>query len=167
MNSGEAINIFHQHLLPVQHFSPVIKTVSQHAWAAMVLIFATGIIVVLKINAAPKLLKIVQSTYNLQVQGQLEREEFNPFRSFSMLLNVLYLISFSFLIYKINRYYQLMYDEHSAFVQFLFFLGIVLFVYALKFLFNKLVAFITNEVKSIDEFETNCFIINYFIFTIF
>ena len=161
MNSAEAINIFNQHLLPIQHFTPIVKTSTQHVWASVVLIIAMGIVVVLKISAAPKLVKVIQSTYNVQVQAQLEREEFNPFRSFSVLLNVLYILSFSFLVYKINRYYQLVYSERSTFVQYVYFTGIVVVVYVLKYLLNKLVALITGEVKPIDEFETNCFIVNY------
>jgi hypothetical protein len=161
VTSGAIINIFHEHLLPLQHLSPILKTSGQHAWAALVLIFAVGIVVVLKINATPKLLKIIQSTYNVQVNAQLEREEFNPFRSFSLMLNALYLLSYAFLAYKINRYYQLVYTEHSTFVQFLLFTGIILVVYMLKYTANKLVSVISNEPKLVDEFETNCFIINY------
>ncbi len=161
MNSSAYGNIFNQHLLPLQHLGPLAKVSSQQTWAALVLIFAFSILVVLKINAAPKLIKIIQSTYNVQVNAQLEREEFNPFRSFSILLNVLYLLCFSFLIYKINRYYQLVYTDAGSFVQFLYFMGIIIMAYGVKFIMNKFVSIVTNETKSIYEFETNCFIINY------
>lgn len=154
-------NIFYEHLLPLQHAQPIIKYTSQQAWASVVLILAFSITVILKVNAYPKLIKIIQSTYNTQVNAQLEREEFNPFRSYSILLNALYLITFAFLVYKINAYYQLVYLNNSSFVQFLLFVILVLLFYVFKFAINKALSIITDETKSIYEFETNCYIINY------
>ncbi len=161
MNSTSSVNIFNQHLLPLQHTEPILKMSTQHAWAAIVLMLAFSILVVLKVNAYPKLIKIVQSTYNTQVNAQLEREEINPFSSYSILLNLIYFITCAFLLYKINLTFKLMYTNTSSFVQFILFVLIVLAVYIFKILINKLLSIITQEFKSINEFENNCFLINY------
>jgi len=161
VNSSPSVNIFHQHLLPLQHAEPILKMSTQHAWAAIVLMFAFSILVVLKVNAYPKLIKIIQSTYNTQVNAQLEREEINPFSTYSVLFNIMYFITFAFLLYKINLMFKLMYTNYSSLVQFIYFVIIVFGVYLTKILINKLLSIVTKEFKSIYEFENNCSLINY------
>ncbi len=161
MNPSSNGNIFYQHLLPLQNSHPILKHTAQHAWVAIVLIFAFIIIVALKISSSAKLIKVLQATYNSQVQSQLEREEFNLFRSHAVLLNILHLITLSLLIYKINSFYKLVYTEYSSLAQYLFFIFIILTVYCFKFIINKVLIILTNETKSIYEFEYNCFIINH------
>ena len=154
-------NIFYQHLLPLQHDSPLIKIPNEQYWASIILFFGFAFIVILKISAYPKLVKVIQSTYNPQIQSQLEREEFSAFRANSILFNLLYLLTFAFLLFKINLFYKLLYVESNSFTQYVIFVTVILVVYSLKFLANKMLMIITDESKSILEFETNCFMVNH------
>ena len=105
-------------------------------------------------------MRIVQSTFSSQVLQQLEREEFNPFKFYSLALNLFFILNVSFLAYKINSIYKYVLIETSNFAQFCFFFLIVLIVVFLKLLVNRSLAVFTDKRKIISEYVTSSTLVN-------
>lgn len=102
----------------------------------------------------------MQSTFSSQVLQQLEREEFNPFKFYSLGLNLIFILNVSFLVYKINTLYKFVLVDTSHLVQFWFFFGIVLIVFLFKILVNRTLTFFTDKRKVISEYATSSTLIN-------
>jgi hypothetical protein len=153
-------HIFHDHLLQPQHPFPVVKASNEQIWPSVFLIICLGLLVLVKIRSFPRAIRIIQSTFSSQVLQQLEREEHNPFKFYSIALNLFFVLNVSFLVFKINTLYNFVLSETSYFVQFCFFLAIVLFVFSFKALINRLLAFFTDERKIISEYVTSSTLVN-------
>jgi len=105
-------------------------------------------------------MRIVQSTFSSQVLQQLEREEFNPFKFYSLALNLFFILNVSFLAYKINSIYKYVLIETFNLAQFCFFFLIVLVVVVLKILVNRSLAMFTDNRKVISEYVTSSTLVN-------
>ena len=96
----------------------------------------------------------------MQTLRQLEREEFNPLKFYSVALSVFFLLTFTFFIYKVNYTYNIVLKEHSQFFQFVFFFGAVILLLLLKGGLTKLIAVFINDNKLIPEFVYSSFVIS-------
>ncbi len=114
----------------------------------------------IKFSSFSKVIKIVQSTFNLQALKQLEREELNPFRFYALGLNLFFMLNLSFLLYKLNSIYKFILVSSFSFYQFLFFFGIVLLIAGFKLVINRLLSLFTNARKVIAEYSLNSLFIN-------
>jgi hypothetical protein len=160
VNSANSQHIFYNHLLQPQHAFPLNKISSAQIWPSVFLLLCLVLIVVIKVGYFGKVVKIIQSTFSLQAIQQLEREEFNPFKFYSILLNIFFVFNVSFLAYKINSIYKFAFISNPPLGQFFFFLGLVVFVFVFKSSVNRLLAFFTNEKTVISEYSVNALFIN-------
>jgi hypothetical protein len=160
VNSTASQHIFNNHLLQPQHLIPLNKISTTQIWPSVFLLLCLGLLVIIKIGYFSKVVKILQSTFSFQEVQQLEREDFNPFKLYSMLLNLFFVLNVSFLSYKINGIYKFVLVNKPPLGQFLFFLGIVVVVFAFKSSSNRLLAYFTNEKKVISEYAVNALFIN-------
>lgn len=138
----------------------MVKISSQQVWPSVFLIGCLIMLVLVKISAYTKVVKIVQSTFSAQVMQQMEREEINPLKFHHLALNMLFLLNLSFLCYKINGIYKFILVEESRLVQFGFFVLLVSLVFFARLLANYLLALFTNERKLVSEYSVNASLIN-------
>ncbi len=129
-------------------------------WPSVFLFFCLGLLVLIKISSFPKVIRIIQSTFSTQILQQLEREEFNPFKFYSLALNLVFILNVSFLVYKINSLYKFVFIETSHLTQFCFFFVIVVFVFSFKALINRSLALFTDKRKVISEYVTSSTLVN-------
>jgi hypothetical protein len=160
VNSTITQHIFYDHLLRPQHLIPLNKISNAQIWPSVFLLLCLGLLVAIKIGYFNKVVKIIQSTYSLQALQQLERVESNPFKLYSILLNIFFVFNVSFLVYKINSMYKFALVGKPPLGQFFFFLGLVVLVFLLKLTLNRLLAYLTNEKKVISEYTANALFIN-------
>ncbi len=160
VNTGTFQHIFLNHLLQTNELQPLLRHVRAQIWPSLFLMSCLVILVLIKISAFPKVLRIIQSSFNAQMLQQLEREEFNPFKFYSIALNSFFILNLSFLIYKINCIYKFVLNDHAYFFQFCFFLLIAIFGFTIKNLVNKALLFFTEERKVISEYVTNSTLVN-------
>lgn len=105
-------------------------------------------------------MRIVQSTFSNQVLQQLEREEINPFKFHALALNLFFVLNVSFLIYKINNLYHFVLTDSGHFLQFSFFLLLILLVIVLKNILNKILVFFTDQRKVISDYAISSTLVN-------
>jgi hypothetical protein len=156
----QASHIFLNHLLQKQHLAPSVKVSTELVWPSVFLIACLTLLVLIKISSFPRVLRIVQSTFSSQILQQLEREEFNPFKFYSIALNVFFVLNVSFLVYKINSIYEFVLVETSYLFQFSFFLLVIALMFSFKILANRLLSFFTGERKVISEYTMSSTLVN-------
>jgi hypothetical protein len=140
--------------------SPVLRQVNEDVWPSLLLLACLVILVVVKMRAYPKVMRIVQSTFSNQILQQLEREEVGTYRFYALALNAVFLTNLSFLAYKLNSIYHFVLSDASNIAQFLFFTGIILSILLFKSLTNFLLAAFTGERKAISDYVISSSLIN-------
>jgi hypothetical protein len=155
-----AQHIFYQHLLPKLHRLPEVKQAYELIWPSVFLLLCFLLLVLIKVTSFPRVVKVVQSCFSMQTLRQLEREEFNPFKFYSVALSVFFLLNLAFFIYKVNSIYKLVLVEQTQAVQFLFFLLCTTLIFSLKNGFTRLLAVFVNDGKLIPEFIYSSFVIS-------
>lgn len=129
-------------------------------WTSVFFLCCLGLLVFIKVTSYSKVLKIVQSTFNSNALHELEREESKSFKLYSVLLSLFFLLNVSFLLYKVNSFYNLVFTESALFVQFAFILLIVLLFIAFKTLLNQFICFLSNDWKTLSEYSYSSLKIN-------
>ncbi len=153
-------HIFQNHLLPKQSHSLSLHGNEELIWPSLFLIFCLLLLVIIKMRALSKVIRIIQSTFSKQLLQQMEREEFNPFKLSSVILNLFFILNLSFLIYKINSIYKFVLIEKVSLVQFFFFLALIILISSLKVITNFALSLLTGERKIITEYSINSSLIN-------
>lgn len=147
-------------MLPHIHHHPLLNVGDKQIWPSIFLITCLALLVVVKVRFSSKVIKIVQSTFSFSALQQLEREELNPFRIYSVLLNLFFIVNLTFLSYKINTIYKFIFADKPDLVQFFFFLLLIIFILGLKAISNRILGYFTNERKVISEYAVNSLFIN-------
>lgn len=136
------------------------KTSTDLIWPSVFLFVCLSLLVLIKISAFARVVRIVQSTFSNQVLQQLEREEVNPFKFHALALNLFFVLNVSFLAYKINNIYRFVLSDTGHLFQFIFFFFLTLLILAAKSFFNKTLVFFTNQRKVINEYNTSSTLVN-------
>ncbi len=102
----------------------------------------------------------MQACFNLQSWRQLEREEFNPFKFYSVLLSIFFFLNLTFFVYKVNTVYGWVLTGNSHFNQFAFIFCAILILFSFKGFFNKFLALVVNDTRLIPEFVYSSFVIS-------
>ena len=160
VNNNLHHNLFSNHLLPVRNLIPVTRTSFTESWPSVFLLLSFSLLVLIKQSSFSRVLKIIQSSFSLQVLHQLEREESNTFRFSSLGLNAIFILNVGFLLYKINGLYLVILSQSNGLSQFLFFVLLILSVFGFKILFNAVVGYLSGERKIISEYAANVIFIN-------
>ena len=160
MSLLEYPHIFEGHLLPKHHSLPEINPGTDLVWPSVFLLGCLVLLVIIKVTAFPKVIKLIQSCFNMQAWRQLEREEFNPFKSYSVLLSIFFFLNLTFFIYKVNSVYHLVLTERSPFQQFAFIFLATLVLLGFKGAVNKLLSLFIGDTRLIPEFVYSTFVIS-------
>lgn len=155
-----AQHIFYNHLLQKHTSTPQIKVSNEEVWPSFFLFLCLCLLVLIRVNAFQRVVRIVQSTFSNQVLQQLEREEINPFKFHALALNLFFVLNVSFLIYKINNLYHFVLTDSGHFLQFSFFLLLILLVIVLKNILNKILVFFTDQRKVISDYAISSTLVN-------
>lgn len=146
-------------LRPV-HAGPVPRGGERAVWPSIFLLFCLALLVIARTRFFPKISKIVQSTFSFRTLQQLEREELSPFRMYSLLLNLFFILNLSFLLYKVNSIYNYALTSLPDLAQFVSIVGIISVVSVIKAAINRLIGEFSNERKVISEYVVNALFIN-------
>lgn len=160
MAFAQTQHIFYQHLLPSRQLLASVRENDELVWPSFFLFLCLTLLALVKLTSFSKVVRIIQSIFSKQIFQQLEREESNPFKFYSIALNFLFVLNVSFLVYKINTLNRLVLVESSAIVQFVFFLGVVLIVFSFKILANRSLANFTKERKIILDYSISSTLVN-------
>lgn len=153
-------HIFNDHNLKPIHQYAIFNNSSQFIWPSVMIIFCFVVFIFLRITSYSKVINTFRSSYSIQSVRQLEREEFNPFNPASFSLSLLFILLFSFFIYKINGEFRYILTQKPSLTQYLFFVGCVCLFLPIKFGVRKLIGHISNQASLTNELFYNNLVIN-------
>jgi len=154
------LHIFDNHLLPKVNLEPQLKNTFELIWPSIFLLICFALIVFIKTTSFVKVVKIIQSTFNVQNWHQLQREDYNPYKFYSIILAALFAFNVSFLLYKLNTVYNLIFTQAPHLIQFLIIFGILTALIFLKIIVNKILMVFTGSKNTIHQYGYYSFIIN-------
>jgi hypothetical protein len=153
-------HIFAGHLLQREHPGPVILHSQEEYWPSFFLVVCLALLVTVRLRWLPRLARILQSAFSKQLLQQLEREEINPFRFYSIALNLLIVLNLGFICWKLNRLYGFVLPASPSLLQFAFFFLVILLIFVGKFLANRAIGFITGSRRLIAEYAVSTALVN-------
>ena len=154
------LHIFENHLLPKVHLVPQFKISFELIWPSIFLLIAFALLVFLKITSFSKVVKIVQSSFNIQAWHQLQREDYNPYKFYSIILALLFAFNVSFLFYKLNTLYKIILVQQPHILQFTGIFVVLLILILSKIIANKILIVFTGSKTLIHQYSYYSFIIN-------
>lgn len=153
-------HVFNNHLLSSLNNEQQFLYNTSTIWQSLLFIFCLVIFVFVKNNSYNKLVRIIQATFNNQLFGQIQRDEANSFRTYSVFLLLFYNLSLALLAYKINVLFSLTFVNLPSFIQFTIFFILFLVINLLKVFLFKIISFVSNQNSLINEYTSYSFIIN-------
>jgi hypothetical protein len=144
-------HIFYGHLLPKSHALPEPRIAYELVWPSVFFLICFALLVLVKVTAFSRVVKIIQSCFSMQSLRQLEREEYS-LKFYSVALQLFFLVNLAFFIYKVNDAYHFVVNDWSPFSRFSFFFIITLIVFAARLGFNRVLAVMLNDNRLIPEF---------------
>lgn len=153
-------SIFSEHLLKPVHSVPMFKAGTNSYWPGILLFFVFGLYVAVKVYSPKKLMQVFASVFSLQAAKQLLREDYKLNRRVSVFLSIGFVIISAFVAYIANNYFGLILKEKSSLYQYLFFAGVILIMYLVKYVVTYTLSFIIGEFDLGKEYFFNIFIFN-------
>ncbi|MFL5754072.1 MAG: DUF4271 domain-containing protein [Bacteroidia bacterium] len=153
-------HIFSGHLLHPIHSAAESNKAEKSYWPVFVLLFSFILLVYLRVNSSRRFFQIIRAFFSLSYTRQLVREEYRLNKGTSIALIVLFIITASIFLYKLNSYYGFVEFSIPGFPSFLVICLSILFVYSLKILINRLLSFLVDETERLDEYIFNVFMMN-------
>ncbi len=157
-NQLTTFSVFKNHALQPQHKTPILTNVPVYYWPSFLLFIIFGIYVSVRITDPKKILKIIFSVFNLQMEKQLLREDYKLYKRVSLLLSFCFVTVFAFLLYKINNRFDLILEDTTSLIQFLFFVTVVVLMYVVKIFVTYLFSIITTKHELGSEYIFNVFL---------
>lgn len=152
--------VFRGHLLKPLHQEALFNNAQQSYWPTLILFFMLALLVILRVTAPVKTLRVLTAAYSLQVAKQIEREDYSPFKRVSVILSVVFVLSLGFLFLKTNQLYGSVLQGKTTFFQYSFFVMVIVLVYTMKLISINLMSFLTGARSLFKEYILNTLIIN-------
>ncbi len=141
----ERASLFSGHSLKIIHPTPMFNGAKTSYWPGILLFLTLSIYVLIRISEPKKILRIFVSVFSIQEAKQLFREEFKLTKRMSLLLGIGFILVMAFLIQKTNEYFGLILLNAPLLKQYMFFVGIIVVMYLIKFVANSILAYIISD----------------------
>ncbi len=146
------LKLVHQKLDPILHFN------SQEHWPALLLFGLLALYVYIKNVDSGKIIKIGLSVFSLQASKQLYREDYKLSKRVSVFLSLCFILVISFLIYSLNKRFDLILNNVNSVYQYLFFSILVVLMYSVKISLNYILSSIFHQIDLAKEYTFNIFV---------
>jgi hypothetical protein len=151
-------HIFSGHELKATSLEPKPIEKNKTVWPVFVFLLGFVLLVTIRVTSARRFFLLLKACFTLAASRQLMREDYKLNKASSVLFSIVFLLHFSYFLYKINQFYGYI---HYAFNDILFYFCIVLSVLALyffKILMARLVARLVLAYTEMDEYIFNIFL---------
>ncbi len=152
--------LFKSHLLKAVHQGAVSNNAVEMYWPSLILFLVLSLVVVLKVTAPAKTIRVLNAAYSLQVARQIEREDYGQFKRVSVLLSSIFVLTIAFLFFKLNQLFGFILEANDSLFQYLFFVLLIIIIYAVKFISGNLISYLTKTNSIINEYFNSTLIIN-------
>lgn len=154
------ISIFAEHSLQPTHTTPVFREGSTSYWPGILLFLVFALYVSIKVSDPKKIMKVFASVFSMQAAKQLLREDYKLNRRVSVFLTFGFVVTAAFMAFITNNYFGLILKEDSPIKQYLFFVGVIIAMYFIKYITTYFLSYIIGEYELGREYFFNVFIFN-------
>lgn len=154
----EKPSLFTGHLLMPIHKDPVFRSGTVYYWPVIIVFLVLSLYVAVKISDSKKLVKVLVSPFSMQVSKQLFREDYKINKRVSAVLSLCFILVISYLVFIINRYFDLILNEVTPIRQYLFFIAVLSLMYSVKFITTYLLSSLTTTKELGKEYAFNVFV---------
>jgi len=141
------------------HPVPLPRTDPRAIWPSFILLTSLIIVAFVRVNAYSRVSQTIQAGIYRQASQKLERQDANIFSVVPLLLLLLYVLNISFVLYRTNVYFHLVFNDLGGGITYLIFAGIVLLMFLLRVIVNSILGFITGESQLIGEYTQSGFVL--------
>ncbi len=113
----------------------------------------------MRVNALQRVTQTIQAGFSRQTAVKLERQEASPLSVVPSLLLLVYVLNLSFVMFRANAYFHLVFIDLAGGVQFLLFAGLIVSMLLLRFGVNIFLGFVTDQMRLIGEYTSSGFIL--------
>ncbi len=113
----------------------------------------------MRVNAIQRVSQILQAGFSRQASIKIERQESNPLSLIPALLLLVYVLNLSFVMFRANAYFHLVFNDLPTGIQYLVFAGLIVILLVLRFAVNLFLGFVTNEMRLLSEYTASGFIL--------
>lgn len=128
-------------------------------WPSILLLTSLVILAFVRVSAMQRVTLTVQAGFSRQTSNKLERQESNPLSLVPILLLLVYVMNLSFVMFRANAYFHLVFVDYAGGLQYLIFAGLIVTMLLLRFGVNLLLGFVTDEMRLIGEYTSSGFIL--------
>jgi hypothetical protein len=152
-------HIFKQHrLASASRITSVDKIPHKEAWPSYFLFLGLALLIFSFISILKKHSTLIKSCYSLKAARTLEREEFRLTGNESLFMSLLYVLTFSFLVFKLNIIYGFYIFSFATWLQYLLVFSLAIILYTVKFLVLRITGNILSVEREAEEYRFNIFI---------
>lgn len=156
----KTISIFAEHSLQPIHTTPIFRQGATAYWPSVLLFLVFALYVSIKVSDPKKIIKVFASVFSLQAAKQLLREDYKLNRRVSVFLTIGFVIVAAFMAFMANNYFGLILKGTTPLSQYLFFVGVILAMYFIKYITTYFLSYIIGEFDLGREYFFNVFIFN-------
>ncbi len=156
--SPRVISVFSHHGLHSSKTGPVFRNGTSYYWPTVLLFIVFAIYVYINIVNPKKLLQVFHAVYSNQASKQLYREDYRLGKSVSVFLSAGFILTIAFLTYITNHYFGFILKDVYPLKQYIFFVTVILMMYTIKLVANKLISNATLTGELNGEYTFNVFV---------
>jgi MFS family permease len=153
-------SMFNNHELVVEKLENSIRHTELFYWQTTVLTISFSLFVIVRVLNPKKTQQVFASLISIQIAKELFREDYKLNKRVTFILSIVFILIFAFLLQIINTYFGLILLETSDFVQYLFFIGLIIAMYLVKFSFSSILAHISNNDDIEKEYRFTTIVFN-------
>ena len=149
-------HFFTNHQLIKKNKEPIGQQINDDVWTATLLTLVFIFLVIFRVTSEKKYNLILKSFFSFSSSRQLLREDYRINKGTSILLILIFLISFAFFLLKINYFYNY-YSVENSLSFFFVILLILLITYAFKFMSLISLSSLFNSREMVEEYINHIF----------
>lgn len=154
-------SVFQNHNLVPENLETSLRTVEPMYWQTTVLTLSFVLFILVKVLNPKKTQQVLASLFSIQIAKELYREDYKLNKRVTLILSIVFVLVFSFLLQILNKYFGLILLDKPYLIQYLFFVGLILAMYIVKFSFSSILAQISNNQELEREYRFTILIFNH------
>lgn len=153
-------SVFQNHNLVTKSLETSLRTVEPMYWQTIVLTLSFVLFILVKVLNPKKTQQVLASLFSIQIAKELYREDYKLNKRVTLILSIVFVLVFSFLLQILNKYFGLILLDKTYLIQYLFFVGLIIGMYVVKFSFSSILAYISNNQELEKEYRFTIMVFN-------
>jgi hypothetical protein len=153
-------SVFQNHNLIPENLESSLRTIEPMYWQTIVLTLSFVLFILVKVLSPKKTQQVLASLFSIQIAKELYREDYRLNKRVTLTLSIVFVLVFSFLLQTLNKFFGFILLDKTYLMQYLFFVGLIVVMYLVKFGFSSILAYISNNQELEKEYRFTTIVFN-------